>query len=203
MVVQSATDARARIIEEQFWAVVANIPGAVYRCACVDAWPIRFISDHIALLCGYPASDFIDNAVRTYGSIIYPDDRPYVVEEIDRALEVGAPYALQYRVLHADGDVRWVSERGRAILGESGERLWVRFKKLLKACEEQMYRAAQRESGETKPQKVGANSGVAFVESMFGRDRLLDSTEKLMANIRLWSMRFDANVEPILQDPEA
>lgn len=86
---------------------------------------------------------------------------------------------------------------------ESGERLWVRFKKLLKSCEEHMYRAAQRESGEAKPQKVGANSGVAFVESMFGRDRLLDSTEKLMANIRLWSMRFDANVEPILQDPEA
>jgi hypothetical protein len=86
---------------------------------------------------------------------------------------------------------------------ESGERLWIRFKKLLKACEEHMYRAAQRESGESKPSKVGANSGVAFVEGMFGRDRQLDSTEKLMANIRLWNMRFDANVEPILQDREA
>ena len=125
MVVQSATDARAQIIEEQFWSVVANIPGAVYRCACVDDWPIRFISDYIELLCGYPAADFVDNAVRTYGSIIHPHDRPYVAEEIDRALEVGAPYALQYRVLHADGGLRWISERGRAILGESGERLWL------------------------------------------------------------------------------
>jgi diguanylate cyclase (GGDEF)-like protein/PAS domain S-box-containing protein len=122
---QSATDARAQIIEEQFWAVVANIPGAVYRCACRDDWPIRFISDHIELLCGYPAADFIDNAVRTYGSIIHPHDRPDVAEEIDRALQVGAPYALQYRVLHADGTVRWIAERGRAILGESGERLWL------------------------------------------------------------------------------
>jgi hypothetical protein len=43
MGVESATDARAQIIEEQFWAVVANIPGAVYRCACGDDWPIRFI----------------------------------------------------------------------------------------------------------------------------------------------------------------
>src|ERR1700759_3184632 len=125
MGMQSATDARAQIIEEQFWAVVANIPGAVYRCACRDDWPIRFISDHIELLCGYPAADFIDNAVRTYGSIIHPHDRPDVAEEIDRALQVGAPYALQYRVLHADGTVRWISERGRAILGESGERLWL------------------------------------------------------------------------------
>ena len=125
MVVQSATDARAQIIEEQFWSVVANIPGAVYRCACVDEWPIRFISDYIELLCGYPAADFVDNAVRTYGSIIHPDDRPYVAEEIDRALQVGAPYAIQYRVLHADGGLRWISERGSAILSESGERLWL------------------------------------------------------------------------------
>jgi diguanylate cyclase len=125
MGVESITNARAHIIEEQFWAVVANIPGAVYRCACSDDWPIRFISDYVELLCGYPASDFVDNAVRTYGSIIHPHDRPSVAEEIDRALEVGSPYALQYRVMHADGSVRWVSERGRAILGEQGERLWL------------------------------------------------------------------------------
>ena len=67
----------------------------------------------------------MDNAVRTYGSIIHPHDRPYVAAEIDRALEIGSPYALQYRVLHADGEVRWVSERGRAILGDQGERLWL------------------------------------------------------------------------------
>jgi diguanylate cyclase len=125
MGVESITDARAHGIEEQFWAVVANLPGAVYRCACSEDWPIRFISDHIALLSGYAASDFVDNAVRTYGSIIHPDDRPQVVEEIDRALQVGSPYALQYRVRHADGTTRWVSERGRAILGELGERLWL------------------------------------------------------------------------------
>jgi diguanylate cyclase (GGDEF)-like protein/PAS domain S-box-containing protein len=125
MGLSSGTGTRAQIIEEQFWAVVANIPGAVYRCACRDDWPIRFISDHIELICGFPASDFVDNAVRTYGSIIHPHDRPYVAEEIDRALEIGSPYALQYRVLHADGEVRWVSERGRAILGDQGERLWL------------------------------------------------------------------------------
>jgi diguanylate cyclase (GGDEF)-like protein/PAS domain S-box-containing protein len=122
---ETLTYARAQIIEEQFWAVVANIPGAVYRCACQDDWPIRFISDYIKLICGRPASDFIDNAVRTYGSIIHPHDRPFVAEEIERALKMGAPYSLQYRVLHADGEVRWVSERGRAILGEDGERLWL------------------------------------------------------------------------------
>jgi PAS domain S-box-containing protein len=111
--------------EQQFLAVVANIPGAVYRCACNADWEIRFMSEHIERICGFPASDFIGNKTRTYGSIIHPGDRPYVVEEIDRALGNGSPYSLQYRVIHADGCARWVSERGRAILGERGERLWL------------------------------------------------------------------------------
>jgi PAS domain S-box-containing protein len=114
-----------RASEQQFLAVVANIPGAVYRCACNADWEIRFMSEHIERICGFPASDFIGNKMRSYGSIIHSGDRPYVIEEIDRALKDGSPYSLQYRVIHADGSVRWVSERGRAILGEQGERLWL------------------------------------------------------------------------------
>jgi PAS domain S-box-containing protein len=114
-----------RASEQQFLAVVANIPGAVYRCACNADWEIRFMSEHIERICGFPASDFVGNKVRSYGSIIHPGERPYVIEEIDRALKGGSPYSLQYRVIHADGSVRWVSERGRAVLGGQGERLWL------------------------------------------------------------------------------
>lgn len=86
---------------------------------------------------------------------------------------------------------------------ESGERLWVRFKKLLKICEEYMMKAAKRETGGKKPVTMGKNSGVEFVDSIFGRDRELEKTEKLMSNIRLWSMRFDANCDEILRNPAA
>jgi hypothetical protein len=86
---------------------------------------------------------------------------------------------------------------------DSGERLWIRFKKLLKLCEDYMWKSAQGTTGEKKPKSMGSNAGIEFVETMFGRDRELQATEKLMANIRLWSMRFDANVDSILRDPEA
>jgi hypothetical protein len=49
--------------------VVANIPGVVYRCACDAEWTIRFMSEHIEKLVGYPASDFTENGVPSYGSI--------------------------------------------------------------------------------------------------------------------------------------
>lgn len=86
---------------------------------------------------------------------------------------------------------------------ESGERLWIRFAKLLKVCEDYMWKAAKKESGEKKPVAMGKNSGCEFVDSIFGRDRELEKTEKLMTGMRLWSMRFDANCEDILRYPTA
>lgn len=85
---------------------------------------------------------------------------------------------------------------------ESGERLWARFKKLLKACEQFMWKAAKRESGKSGL-SMGRNAGCEFVDSIFGRDRELENTEKLMNAIRLWIMRFDANCEGILRRPTA
>lgn len=87
---------------------------------------------------------------------------------------------------------------------ESGERLWERFSKILKACEEYMWRAASKEAkkkGTSAAASMGARSGCEFVDSIFGRDRKLEDTEKLMTGMRLWSMRFDANCEEILRNP--
>jgi hypothetical protein len=43
--------------------------------------------------------------------------------------------------------------------------------------------------------------GKEFVDSIFGRDRQLETTEILMASMRLWNIRFDANCEDILRNP--
>lgn len=97
-------------------------------------------------------------------------------------------------------------QEGRDMVEEflkSGERLWYRLAKLLKVCEDYMWKAAKKENGDKKPVSMGKNSGCEFVNSMFGRDRELERTEKLMTGIRLWSMRFDANCEEYLRHPSA
>lgn len=86
---------------------------------------------------------------------------------------------------------------------ESGERLWQRFTKLLKICESYMWKAAKKEAGGSEKVTMGKNSGCEFVDSIFGRDRELERTEKLMTGMRLWSMRFDANCDEILRNPSA
>ena len=84
---------------------------------------------------------------------------------------------------------------------ESGHRLWSRLKKLLKICEEFMWKHAKTDG--KKGVTMGRNSGIEFVDTIFGRDRELENTESLMQSIRLWNMRFDANCEDILRRPSS
>ncbi|KIN02158.1 hypothetical protein OIDMADRAFT_121952 [Oidiodendron maius Zn] len=82
---------------------------------------------------------------------------------------------------------------------ESGERLTDKLKKLLKACETPMLKAGKKHGKDSA--QLGKNAGIEFVDSIFGRDRQLEPTEKFMASIRLWNLRFDANCEDILLRP--
>lgn len=82
---------------------------------------------------------------------------------------------------------------------ESGDRLWISFKSLLRKCEQFMLKAAKREGSKT----MGKKSGTEFVESIFGRDRFLETTEKFMHSVRTWNLRFDVNCENTLRRPSA
>ncbi|HXF91671.1 MAG TPA: PAS domain S-box protein [Nitrospiraceae bacterium] len=111
--------------EGRFRSLVSNIPGAVYRCACDPHWTMEFLSDGIQDLCGYPASDFLGNRVRSYASIIHPEDRTMVEQQVHEAVAQRRAYVIEYRLLHRNGDVRWVYEKGQGVFGEDGRTRWL------------------------------------------------------------------------------
>ena len=80
---------------------------------------------------------------------------------------------------------------------EAGDRLTDKLRKLLKACEQPMLRSSKTR----KESQLGKNAGVEFVETLFGRERELEKTERFMASVRLWNLRFDTNCEEILRKP--
>jgi PAS domain S-box-containing protein len=73
---------------------------------------------------GYPAADFIENAVRTFASIIHPEDRGQVERSVMDGVEAHRPFTLEYRVVRRDGSVRWVLERGQLQEADDG-RSWL------------------------------------------------------------------------------
>ena len=80
---------------------------------------------------------------------------------------------------------------------ESGDHLWAKLKSVLKACEDHMLKPSKATGGKGKV--VNEQSGIEFVKTIFGRDRELERTERLMTGIRLWMHRFDANCEDLLR----
>jgi PAS domain S-box-containing protein len=114
--------ARLRANEALLRSLVANIPGAVYRCACDGDWTMQWLSDEIEEISGYAASEFIDSAARTFASVIHPDDREQVERSVMDAVAARRPFTLEYRIVRRDGEVRWVLERGQAQEAGDGRR---------------------------------------------------------------------------------
>jgi len=106
--------------ERNFRSMVETIPGTVYQCLNDKNWTMKYISNDIEALCGYPPSDFIDNRIRTFASIIHGEDFRYVSETVNAAIANRKPYSLEYRVFHADGSIRWVYEKGMGVFDAGG-----------------------------------------------------------------------------------
>jgi PAS domain S-box-containing protein len=104
-------------------ALMINVPGAIYRSAWHADHKVELISDEIERISGYPPVNFIASAKRTIPSIIHPDDRERVLSACEEATE-GEAFALEYRIVRPDGEVRWVLDRGQLVRA-SGGRVWM------------------------------------------------------------------------------
>jgi PAS domain S-box-containing protein len=106
--------------EQKFRTLIDNIPGVCYRCANDAAYTMEFLSDSVESLSGYPAADFVGNRVRTFASLFHPEDAALVDRIVADALSHRRPYAIDYRIIHRDGSVRWVHEKGQGEFDDDG-----------------------------------------------------------------------------------
>lgn len=107
--------------EERFRSLVVNMPGVVYRCLPDEQWTMQFLSNGIKQLTGYPATDFLDNRIRTFDEIIHPDDRETIRFGLEKATPAQPTYKDEYRLLCADGKICWVYEQGTALFDAANE----------------------------------------------------------------------------------
>jgi PAS domain S-box-containing protein len=119
-----------RASEQQFRSLIGNIPGISYRSLLEGDRPLVFISDAVERITGYPGSDFIAPqpgvpARRSFDALIHAADRMRVMNAISEALLEDRPYLVEYRLLHADGSVRWLWENGTGVRNDAGEPAWL------------------------------------------------------------------------------
>jgi len=111
--------------EEKFRTLVKNIPGVVYRCAFDEHWTMIFMSEAIEEISGYLANDFIGNKVRTFSSIIHPEDQERNRDVIRQSIKKRKPFILEYRIFHKNSQIRWVYEKGQGVFNDEGGVLWL------------------------------------------------------------------------------
>ena len=119
------SESALRQSEERFRSLVANIPGIVYRRGHDPEWTIYFISQEIEKISGYHIADLLYSQVRSFASLIEPQDRLKAETIISNSLAQKQPYVIEYRTICADNSVRWFYEKGQGVFDQNGNLLWL------------------------------------------------------------------------------
>jgi PAS domain S-box-containing protein len=104
--------------EQELRTLMANLPCAVYRRTVGGPGQVRFVSERIERLTGYPAEEFLSGE-RDFADLIVVELREPVVQEVGANADDSA-FTARYPIRHADGGLRWVLDEGRALRDENG-----------------------------------------------------------------------------------
>jgi PAS domain S-box-containing protein len=103
------------LANERMSAILDHAPIVSYECLLDRDWTMNYISSYIKEVSGYPAEDFTQK-IRSFNSIVHPEDRALVGQKIQRAINGNKIYDLKYRIIHANGELRHLHEKGRLSL---------------------------------------------------------------------------------------
>lgn len=104
-------------------AMLNDLPGMVYRCRNNPDWTMEYVSGSSYQLTGYHPQDIVNNRKLSYGSMIHPEDKQVVWDEVQNGVREDRRFELEYRIISAAGNVKWVWERGKGIFSNNDELL--------------------------------------------------------------------------------
>jgi diguanylate cyclase (GGDEF)-like protein/PAS domain S-box-containing protein len=107
--------------ERMLGMLISNLKGMMYCCLLDEDWTMVFVSEGCVGLTGYDAEDLLFNHRISYEALTLGDDRAWVRDSINKALGNNEKFDLEYRIRHADGNIRWVQESGSPLFNENGD----------------------------------------------------------------------------------
>ena len=112
-----ASEADMRETEQrmELAATAADLGMWVWDIERNEVW----LTDNRRALYGFAPSEKLD--VERLQSLVHPEDRELVRVAVDNALNTGAEYDTEYRIVLPDGQVRWMAGRGRVEFNREGK----------------------------------------------------------------------------------
>ncbi len=116
-----AAEAALRENERALSTLLGNLPGMAYRCRADEERTLEFASEGCLQLTGYRPVDLVGNKLLSFRDLVHPADRGWVGSEVHDMLAGGERSILEYQIVCADGQVKWISEKSQGIRDESGK----------------------------------------------------------------------------------
>ncbi len=105
--------------------LIKNLPGIAYRSFNDKDWTMQFVSDGCAELTGYEASEILYNAKISFAEIIHPEDRGYIWDLVQTAIDNDKIFEITYRIIDRNGTIKWVLDKGMGIKTSGAEHLFI------------------------------------------------------------------------------
>ncbi len=95
--------------QSTYGALVEQIPAIVYQDKTDESWSTVYVSPQITTLLGVLPEEWTGES-KLWLEMLHPDDRERAIEEVDRGIESGEPYTVEYRMVARDGRVKWFQD---------------------------------------------------------------------------------------------
>lgn len=128
--------------------IIDNLPAMVYRCDFNKDWTMQMVSDEALHLTGFPPSALIGKTGIPFRELIHPDDREHLWQSVSEAVQNRSRIQLQYRIITANREERWVVEQAAPIFAADGSIVAIEgviFDMTARRCAEQALLAANED----------------------------------------------------------
>lgn len=118
---QRVEDSLQQVLGElrDFYSIVSRSPAVVFRWRLAAGWPVEFVSDSIGQF-GYAPDDLSSGHI-TWTTMIAPEDRPRLVDELQQQFLQGQrEFSQEYRLIAQSGAVHWVESHNLVLLDPEG-----------------------------------------------------------------------------------
>ncbi|MEW6059152.1 MAG: PAS domain-containing protein [Actinomycetota bacterium] len=117
---------QVREAEARFRTIVERTPAVTYQELATQgsdaSSSVVYVSPQIERILGYPAETWW-TIPGFWPTLVYPDDLQAILAERDRTSATGEPFAMEYRMIAADGRTVWFHDESVLLRDDTGEPL--------------------------------------------------------------------------------
>lgn len=100
--------------------LLENLPGMVYQCRYDKDWTMEYVSEGCKDLTGYDVESLIGNKEVSFNELIEEKYRIDLFNSWNEAVEANESVKIEYEIVTADSEKKWVYEQGQPVYDLEG-----------------------------------------------------------------------------------